>query len=243
MGAYGNRRVSDSERERWWPEYSDNTTRFRATQLIVPGALFTVGALGIGENAPLARLNQSIKSGVAQLSNGNREHFDDYMQYAPIATYLALCLPPPIKSKHTVGERVAVATVAYGSMAILTNSLKFTVREMRPDGSRRNSFPSGHTAVAFTGAELIRSEYGWGLGTVAYVSATAVAFMRIYNNRHWFNDVLAGAAIGIVSARIGYWLLPLSRKIFNMKPNQTLVAAPAYYPEQGALGVSLAFSF
>lgn len=30
---------------------------------------------------------------------------------------------------------------------------------LRPDGSAKNYFPSGHTATAFMGAELLRKEY------------------------------------------------------------------------------------
>ena len=114
------------------------------------------------------------------------------------------------------------------------------------EGVRMNhwlSFPSGHTATAFAGAELVRAEYGWGYGIAAYTVATGVAFMRLYNNRHWLNDVLAGAGVGIVSAQIGYWMLPLSRKIFKMDRRKALVSTPMYYPEQNALGMACAMSF
>ena len=230
------------KRERWWGEYSDSTTRFRATQLIAPGALFTLGALGIGDNAPLSKINSSLRGGVAQINGRRPLRFDDYLQYAPVVGYLTLCLTP-IKAKHTPGERIAAAAAAYLSMTLLTNSLKYSVCELRPDGSRRNSFPSGHTATAFTGAELVRTEYGWEAGLIAYAAATTVGFMRIYNNRHWCNDVLAGAAVGIISARIGYWLLPLSRKIFRIKPKHAVAAAPMFFPEQQALGLSCSVCF
>lgn len=228
--------------ERWWPMYSDSTTKFRATQFIAPGVLFTIGALGIGENAPLREINLAINNGMYKLSKGKQLYFDDYIQFAPLATYLALCATP-IKSKHSAGERIAIAAITYMSMAILTNSLKYTIREMRPSSSRRNSFPSGHTANAFAGAELVRTEYGWSLGLAAYAVASSVAFMRLYNNRHWFNDVLGGAAIGIISARIGYWLLPLSRKIFKLKPQSVVAVSPSYFAEQEAIGVACAISF
>ena len=70
--------------------------------------------------------------------------------------------------------------------------------------------------MAFTGAELVRREYGgwWGVG--AYALATTTALMRVYNGRHWTSDLLGGAAIGILSADIGYWLLPLERRLFRL---------------------------
>ena len=100
-------------------------------------------------------------------------------------------------------------------MGVLTNALKYTVCEMRPDGSARNSFPSGHSATAFMGAELVRLEYGGWAGAGSYSVASATAALRVYNNRHWFNDLLGGAAIGILSANVGYWLLPLERRLLD----------------------------
>lgn len=227
----------------WWQDYSDYSTRFRAEQLVVPGALFLVGTLGIGENAPMRGINLSVRDGMTTLRNGRYLHFDDYIQYLPVAAYVGFCTTRRIKAKHTVPERICAAAVTYISMTALTNALKYTIREPRPDSHGRNSFPSGHTATAFAGAELVRAEYGWGYGIAAYTVATGVAFMRLYNNRHWLNDVLAGAGVGIVSAQIGYWMLPLSRKIFKMDRRKALVSTPMYYPEQNALGVACAMSF
>lgn len=226
----------------WWQEHSDYTTRFRVEQLVVPGALFLIGTLGIGEDAPMRGINCTVRDGMTSLRNGRYLHFDDYVQYLPVATYLGLCATKA-KAKHTVPERIAVGVVAYISMAALTNGLKYSIREQRPDTGARNSFPSGHTATAFTGAELVRAEYGWGYGLAAYTVATGVAFMRLYNGRHWLNDVLAGAGIGILSAQIGYWMLPLNRKIFKMNRRKALVTTPMYYPEQQALGMACAMSF
>jgi membrane-associated phospholipid phosphatase len=65
------------------------------------------------------------------------------------------------------------------------------------------------------GAELARQEYGWGYGIAAYTVAAGTAFLRLYNDRHWLNDVVAGAGIGILSAQAAYWLLPLERKLLK----------------------------
>lgn len=40
-------------------------------------------------------------------------------------------------------------------MATSVNTIKYTAQVDRPDKSARNSFPSGHTAVAFMGAEFL----------------------------------------------------------------------------------------
>jgi membrane-associated phospholipid phosphatase len=149
-----------------------------------------------------------------------------------------------LKAKHSFGERVAVAAVTYIAVTALSQGVKHIVREPRPDTGSRNSFPSGHTMTAFAGAELVRSEYGWGVGMGAYALAATVGFMRMYNGRHWFNDVLAGAGFGILSARIGYWMLPLSRHIFRIpRKGQAMVASPMYYANTRAVGMSCAIQF
>ena len=149
--------------------------------------------------------------------------------------------------KHEIREIVALEATSWIVMGALVNTIKYTVKEMRPDGSKRNSFPSGHTATAIMGAELVRLEYGpwWGAG--AYAIALGVAGLRVYNERHWSNDLLGGAAIGILSANAAYWLLPLERKILGWdKESPRATIAPSVTSiESGAAayGVSLSLAF
>jgi len=227
----------------WWEMNQTYSTRFRAEQLVVPVTLVGLGVLGIGENSPMRGINLAIRNGLNEASGGVKLRFDDYVQYVPVAFYLTLDFMG-LKAKHSFGERVAVAAVTYIAVTALSQGLKYTVREPRPDTGTRNSFPSGHTMTAFAGAELVRSEYGWGVGMGAYALATTVGFMRMYNGRHWFNDVLAGAGLGILSARIGYWMLPLNRHIFRIpRKGQAMVASPVYYANTKAVGMSCAIQF
>jgi membrane-associated phospholipid phosphatase len=87
--------------------------------------------------------------------------------------------------------------------------LKKTFHDRRPDGSGFSSFPSGHTAIAFTGAAILDHEYGqqypW-IKWAGYGLATLVGISRIANNRHWASDVLGGAALGIINVDLVYWL-------------------------------------
>lgn len=88
--------------------------------------------------------------------------------------------------------------LAIGRSWAVTGTLKYAVDARRPDGGSR-SFPSGHTSLAFTGAEFIRKEYGWGWGVPAYLAAGFTGWSRVEANRHYTRDVLAGAAIGILA--------------------------------------------
>lgn len=88
--------------------------------------------------------------------------------------------------------------VSFTRMELVTYGLKYAVDAERPNGGPR-SFPSGHTASAFMGAEFIRKEYGWGWGVPAYLTAGWVGYSRVETNNHYWRDVLAGALIGVAS--------------------------------------------
>ncbi len=82
----------------------------------------------------------------------------------------------------------------------LTLATKFIVSKKRPDGSDNNSFPSGHTSVTFQGAVFIHKRYGWKIAIPAYLGASFVGFSRVYSDRHFIEDVVAGAALGAISS-------------------------------------------
>ncbi len=87
----------------------------------------------------------------------------------------------------------------------MTHAIKHTVRRTRPDLSSQSSFPSGHTASAFTPATVLRDHYGWKAGVPAYAVATCIAASRLSENRHFLSDVVFGAAIGLAAGRaIGF---------------------------------------
>lgn len=215
--------------------------KFNAKDLILPGALITLGSVGLA----CPGIKNSVKRAMDNLRGSHYFHIDDYIQYLPVVAYAGLGLAG-VKARHSFKERLAVGLTTYVAMAALVNTIKYTVRETRPDSPARNSFPSGHTATVFTGAELIRMEYSTGVGIAAYTVATGVAFLRLYNGRHWLNDVLAGAGIGILSARIGYWMLPLYRKWFgwnNNKKQPVAAFSPSYDPAERAVALNLAVVF
>ncbi len=88
--------------------------------------------------------------------------------------------------------------LAFGRMEVVTYGLKYSIDEQRPNG-QPHSFPSGHTSAAFMGAEFIRKEYGAWPGVPAYLAASYVGWTRQQSRNHYTRDVLAGAAVGILS--------------------------------------------
>ena len=130
-------------------------------------------------------------------------------------------------------------------MGITVNSFKKTASVERPDGSNFNSFPSGHTATAFMGAELMYQEFKdesiW-YGVSGYIVATGTGVFRMYNNRHWLTDVAAGAGIGILSAKAGYWLYPVVSKLFNTKKQKSKTVLIPFY-DGNKTGIGLVTKF
>lgn len=81
----------------------------------------------------------------------------------------------------------------------VTYGLKYTINKNRPDGGSQ-SFPSGHTSAAFQGAAFIHKRYGWEYSVLAYTGASFVGYSRVESDKHYIEDVLAGAAIGAISS-------------------------------------------
>ena len=134
--------------------------------------------------------------------------YDDYLQYASAALTLGLkaC---GYESRSGWGRMIVSDAFSAVIMAGAVNGLKYSVGRLRPDGSRRNSFPSGHTATAFMTATMLHKEYGWRspwFSIGGYTAAAVTGISRILNNRHWLSDVIAGGAIGIGSVHLGYFI-------------------------------------
>lgn len=214
--------------------------RFRPRQLVAPALLIAAGAWGLTDENPIDWIEQRARYDMNP--SGHKTSVDEYLQYVPSGVHLVLGFIPGTKPRHNFRDRVLASATAHLFMAAVTNTVKYTVREQRPDSQKRNSFFSGHTATAFTGAELMRIEYGWGYGAAAYAVATTTAFLRVYNKRHWVGDVLAGAGTGILCANAGYWMLPVWHRLFRIPRNRpdspAVVAAPFYINEDRALGLS-----
>ncbi len=169
---------------------------------------------------------------------------DDYFQYVPMVAVYGLNLAG-VKGKHNLKDRTILLAMSYATMGIVVNAMKYTIREPRPNSGSRNSFPSGHTATAFMGAEFLYKEYKdvspW-IGYAGYALAAATGYLRIYNNRHYFNDVIAGACIGVLSTKFAYWLYPKCFKKSECNKRQSGVVGAPYYSPEGA-GINLCVVF
>ena len=71
--------------------------------------------------------------------------------------------------------------------------------------------------------------------------AVATSALRVYNNHHWLSDVIAGAGVGILSARIGYWLLPYTRRAMHRLTGWDVFVTPTASTEGAALNAVVRF--
>lgn len=88
---------------------------------------------------------------------------------------------------------------AGATTGLSVHALKNTVNKWRPNHSDSKSFPSGHTAAAFSGASFLQTRYGSHYGIPAYALAAFVGYSRIHAEKHYSDDVLAGASIAMLS--------------------------------------------
>ena len=218
---------------------TSNHLKFSYKQLIIPSVLIGYGVIGIG-NDQLLSFNHQIKAEVTE-DIDEKITIDDFSQYAPAASVYALNAFG-VKGKNNMRDRSVIFVTSYAIMATTVLGLKSIVHEERPDGSSNNSFPSGHTATAFAGAEFLWQEYKdksiW-YGIAGYAVATGTGLFRIYNNRHWLTDVAAGAGIGILSTKIAYWMNPyITKKLFksSSENKSTSMIMPFYNGQQYGLG-------
>ena len=171
--------------------------------------LFVAGWAIKGDKA-MFRVNRKAEDGGKkniQLLSDFKTGIDDYLQFFGPTAVVGLKLAG-VEGRSDWPRLMASAALSYGFMAGFVNCIKYTAKEMRPDGSTANSWPSGHTATSFVGATILHKEYGltrspW-YSVAGYGLATATGVMRVLNNRHWVSDVMSGAGIGILSAELGY---------------------------------------
>ncbi len=202
-------------------DYTKENT-FNYKELIIPTVFIGYGVLALN-NSEVKNWDYDIQN---RFSHNKPLRFDDYLKCVPMATPFVLSLSG-VKGRHLLKEQAVIFGTAFSIMGASVGATKLLVKRQRPNEANKRSFPSGHTAMAFMGAEFLYQEYKhnsiW-YGISGYAVASLVACGRIYNNEHWLSDVIIGAGMGILSTKISYWLFPTLKKIiFKNDDNKLLL--------------------
>ena len=154
--------------------------------------IFLAGLIAKSEKTAFRQDYNNPNTRIRLIKYNFHNEIDNYTQYVPLALTIGLHLGG-VEGRSDWPRFWASAAASSAIMAGIVNGVKYTASEMRPDGSTRNSWPSGHTATAFMAATILHKEYGltrspwYSVG--AYTLATATGVMRVLNNRHWISDV------------------------------------------------------
>ena len=178
----------------------------RKTSLIAAGGLIALGLYTYKDKGFLNR--KSFREQRNRYIPNFHNKLDDYVQYIPYAGIYILDYFG-VKSKHKTMRKTTSMLTALALNGIVVQTMKRSIRELRPDGSSRNSFPSGHTTTAFMGAHIFHKEYGHKspyYSIAAYSLASTAGLFRQLNNRHWISDVLVGAGLGIGLTELAYFI-------------------------------------
>ncbi|QFU22813.1 phosphatase PAP2 family protein [Shewanella eurypsychrophilus] len=153
------------------------------------------------------------KSEILQTNTGTISEIGDWMQ---------IIIPTgAMVGSLAIGDTEGAwqLTKGLGTSATITHGLKFVYRKMRPDGTKPNSFPSGHTSAAFAGAAYLHHRYGDAWAVPAYGAAVFVGFSRVHANRHFIDDVMAGGAISVLTSL--YFTEPYHQSDLMLVPSIT----------------------
>lgn len=210
--------------------------KLKPKQFIIPGILIGYGVLAT-ETTLFKKINFDTRDEIREDHPTFRTSIDNYSQFAPGAAVFAL-QALGIKGESSVKKELIVYAMSIGISTAIVLPAKGLTHQERPDGSNNQSFPSGHTALAFASAEFLRREY-WNvspwIGIAGYAVATGTGILRMYNNKHWLGDVAAGAGVGILSTTLSYWLYDKIH-IGRGNKHQTMVF-PGYSNGQVTVGL------
>jgi membrane-associated phospholipid phosphatase len=160
-------------------------------------------------------LDPSIKDAVNQQQNSTLDNTTSFSEKYGRISYAGIFAGGMYLTGKIIGDnnisttgRMLVESILYSSAVV--SLMKYTVGRARPYANEgpsdafefhfnedHFSFPSGHTAIAFTVSTVLSRRIDNPFATIAlYGLAGFTGYQRIYDDKHWFSDVFVGAAIG-----------------------------------------------
>ncbi|WEA01800.1 phosphatase PAP2 family protein [Mucilaginibacter sp. SJ] len=223
----------------------DTVSRLRSKAwTLLPPAIFVAYGASSFYIHPLRRFDNFINDNAQEHNFVPKPVTENYLQYAPVIITYGVNLVG-VHGKNTFVDRTLIYVLAQGMLNLSVFGLKNATHRLRPNGANNYSFPSGHTANAFAGAEFMAQELGdqsWLYSFAGYAFATTTGIFRIYHTDHWFSDVVAGAGFGILATKGAYLLYPVIRNSLSKKHRKSSPVA-GEKPEQERSGFMLMPSY
>lgn len=192
---------------------------------IVPASLIGIGLL-VNNSDFEYNLQADLRD---KVGNDFQTSVDDYLLFVPVVQMYAADAFGMTAKNHWFDQTKYLLISNVVSTGI-SELLKSTIKKTRPDGEDMNSFPSGHTTIAFTNAAVLQNEFQ-DTSTVyaysGYAFAATTGIFRMLNNKHYLSDVLVGTGIGIFVTNLVYHFEPF--KNFNpFKKSKDISFFPQY---------------
>ena len=145
----------------------------------------------------------NIQKGFLKPKKKRLSKLDICLKWAPLISLLVLDAFED-NAKEKLAKHIIDAATAGLLLNATVQPLKYIFKRTRPNGQVQ-SFPSNHAAISFLGSEMLRQELKDKqpvLSYSGYIISATTAVMRMYHNKHWFSDVLTGAALGVLSVKL-----------------------------------------
>jgi membrane-associated phospholipid phosphatase len=203
-------------------------------------------AIGYGVSSfvihPVRQLDYYVRGDIAKRDPKFNTKAETYFQLGPVVMVYGLNLVG-VTGKNRFIDRTALLGLSAGFLGISEGLTKKFTHRLRPNGADYLSFPSGHTGLAFMGAEFLAQEFSDKSPVytiIGYGFAVTTGVFRLYNRDHWFSDVVAGAGFGVLSTKAAYLVYPWIRNKLTHtdKQGRSTVIMPTY--QFGTPGLSFA---
>ena len=152
---------------------------------------------------------------------GGMEFINNSCYPIAVTVPIAQLIAGYIKKDRALKSDGLETIMGYGYAAVLTTLFKYSLQKDRPyitytginvyQTQSDPSFPSGHTAMAFsTATTLVYCYPQWYVAAPAFLWAGTVGYSQMYLGMHYPTDVLVGALVGIgaswLSLKTNEWI-------------------------------------
>jgi hypothetical protein len=194
---------------------------------------------------PIRRVDYYVEGEIKKTNPTFSTNAESFFLVTPIVMVYGLDLIG-VEGKNTFIDRTALLGLSGGILGLTGYVTKYTTHRLRPNKADYLSFPSGHTSIAFMGAEFLAQEYSEKSPVytiIGYSVAVTTGIFRLYNRDHWFSDVVAGAGFGVLSTKAAYLIYPYLRNALTHKGKngKSTMVMPTY--QNGTPGLSFAAQF